>query len=77
MERVQDLRVLCVDDTLQLIYYTQSELTVSSDGLVPLGTKEFAMDDKSFDTYLTNVLKLWHGERAARGVMVEQSYQCQ
>lgn len=39
MEQVQDLRVSCVDDTLQLIYHTQSELTVSSDRLVPLGTK--------------------------------------
>lgn len=53
----------------------KAEYRSQSDGEI-LGSKSFLYDEKTTSTYLADEMKWWRGERAAKGVDVEEAYKC-
>jgi len=41
-----------------------------------IGNRTFAYDDTVLDTYAEDEMKWWKGERAARGVEIEEAFKC-
>jgi len=78
--KIQDIRVSRVDNTLELMYFSQTLLIKhgppQSSQLLHLGTTLFTLDNERLDEHLSSILNWWHGERPPRGVAVEGLYQC-
>jgi len=53
----------------------RASFRAQADG-APLGSRVFAADDEALARYVAEALRWWRGERAARGVDVEDAFKC-
>ena len=72
---IQEFRLTMPDGAHSIGNVLKAEYRAQGDGAI-MGIKTFLYAEDVLQTYLTDEMRWWNGEREARGVCIEEAYKC-